>query len=270
MSNSRRFVFDEKRYIIDAVNPANSGKAYCHEGDSEDERHLRELVLMVRLGEMLGKLIIDLRPTQRDPSGEEYHEERHAILLAIYGAIQASLSFDPATMAIQYTGGRLKLNKGTQDFTSLSLFYDDVECLLRDLYGDIGSEALDRVLRAVCRIVKELTKYLCPDLWKEHRDAEDFDWILGIGMPKSWGTSTTEWLCGMKAKASLFRRVREVKANPSIFSDYTREFAKLFAERWDCTKEHEWETEFLGMGTSEARRWTGISRPSSSIQRYWA
>ena len=26
MSNSRRFALDEKRYVIDAVNPANSGK----------------------------------------------------------------------------------------------------------------------------------------------------------------------------------------------------------------------------------------------------
>ena len=60
MSNNRRFALDEKRYVIDAVNPANSGKGYCHEGDPEDDRHLRERVLMVRLGELLDKLIINL------------------------------------------------------------------------------------------------------------------------------------------------------------------------------------------------------------------
>ena len=27
MSNNRRFALDEKRYVIDAVNPANSGRA---------------------------------------------------------------------------------------------------------------------------------------------------------------------------------------------------------------------------------------------------
>ena len=69
MSNNRRFALDEKRYVIDAVNPANSGKGYCHEGDPEDDRHLRERVLMVRLGEMLEKLIINLRPTKKCPSG---------------------------------------------------------------------------------------------------------------------------------------------------------------------------------------------------------
>ena len=222
MSNDRRFALDEERYVIDAVNPANSGKVYCPEEDPNDERRLRERVLMVRLRDMLNKLIIDLEPTQGDPLGEEYHEKRHGILLAIYGAIQASLSSDPATMAI-YTGGMLKRNKGlTEDFTSLSLFYDDVEHLLRDLYGDIGSEALDRVLTAVCRIVKELTKYLCPDLWNEHSDAEDFDWIVG-GAPEDWGISGSDRFNGMKGKANLFRRAREVNANPSTFSEYTRE-----------------------------------------------
>ena len=72
MSNNRRFALDEKRHVIDAVNPANSGKGYCHEGDPEDDRHLRERVLMVPLGKMLDKLIINLRPTKKYPSGEEY------------------------------------------------------------------------------------------------------------------------------------------------------------------------------------------------------
>ena len=72
MSTNCRFALDEKRYVIDAVNPANSGKGYCHEGDPEDDRHLRERVLMVRLGGMIDKLIINLRPMQKLPSGEEY------------------------------------------------------------------------------------------------------------------------------------------------------------------------------------------------------
>jgi hypothetical protein len=84
-----------------------------------------------------------------------------------------------------------------------------------------------------------------PDLAKEHRDAEDFDWILGIGVPEGYGINGSDWRRGMKAKVDLFGRVREVNANPSAFSEYTREFAKLFAERWDCTKELEWETEWM-------------------------
>ena len=193
MSNNRRFALDEKRHVIDAVNPANSGKGYCHEGDPEDDRHLRERVLMVRLGEMLDKLIINLRPTEKFPSGEEYqpfNEESHAMWVAMLDAIRASHlnSFDPK-LSVQYRfDGTLKRQaKGTQDLTSLSLFCDDVERLLRDLYGDIESEALDRVLRAVFSIVQEFTEYVRPDLWKEHSDAEDFDYILGIGVPEGYG-----------------------------------------------------------------------------------
>jgi hypothetical protein len=96
----------------------------------------------------------------------------------------------------------------------------------------------------VSRIVQELTKYVRPHVWKEHSDAEDFDYSLGIGVPEGWGVSSSEWRRGMMAKVNLFRRVREVNASPSNFSEYTREFAKLFAERWDCT-EGEWETEWM-------------------------
>jgi hypothetical protein len=42
----------------------------------------------------------------------------------------------------------------------------------------------------------------------------------------------------MAAKADLIHRVREVNATPSTFSEYTIEFAKLFAEQWDCSQEY--------------------------------
>jgi hypothetical protein len=61
MITNCRFALDEKRYVIDLLNPANSGKGYCHEGNPEDDSYLRERVLMVRLSEMLDKLIINLK-----------------------------------------------------------------------------------------------------------------------------------------------------------------------------------------------------------------
>jgi hypothetical protein len=76
------------------------------------------------------------------------------------------------------------------------------------------------------------------DLWKEHQDAVDLDWMLGIGVPEGYGINGSEWRRGMAAKYSLFQRVREVKAKPSTFSEYTIEFANLFAQRWDCSKEY--------------------------------
>ena len=176
MSNNRRFAVDDKDYVIDAVNPANSGEGKYIGGDPEDDahlrqddRHLRERVLMVPLGKMLDKLIINLRPTEKCLFGQEYqpfNEERHAMWVAMLDVIRASHldTFDPK-LSVQYRfDGTLKRQaKGMQDLTSLSLFCNDVERLLRDLYGDIESEALDRVLRAVFRIVEAFTKYVRPE-----------------------------------------------------------------------------------------------------------
>ena len=90
-------------------------------------------------------------------------------------------------MSIQhkFDGKLRRQKKHTQDFTSLSLFRDEVECLLRDLYGDVESEALDSIVWAVFRIVEEFTKYVRPDLAKEHHDAWslDYSWF-GIGLPE--------------------------------------------------------------------------------------
>jgi hypothetical protein len=234
-----RFALDERRKVIDLVNADNSGKCYCHEDAPEDDKYLRERVLQARLYEMLEKLIINLRPMQKLPSGEEYKpqsEETFAIRWALLETIAASHlnTFDPALSIKHKFDGKLKSQKKhTQDFTSLALFRDDVECLLRDLYGDIESEALDSVLRAVFRIVEQFAKFVRPDLWKEHADAEDLDYMLGIGVPERCAINGSDWRRGMAAKFSLIHRVREVNAKLSTFSEYTIEFANLFAQRWD-------------------------------------
>jgi hypothetical protein len=238
-----RFALDEGRHVIDAVNVANSGQAYCPKGDPEDDRHLRERVLMICLSKMIDKLIINLRPMRTLPSGEEYkphNEESSAIWSAMLYTIRASHlnTFDPALSVQHKFDGKLKRQKKAhRDLTSLSLFRDDIECLLRDLYGDLGSEALDSVVWAVLRIVTEFTRYVRPDLWKEHADAEDLDWMFGIGMPEGYAIGGSDYRRGMAAKFSLIQRVREVNAKPSTVSEYTIEFAKLFAQWWDCSKD---------------------------------
>jgi hypothetical protein len=138
----------------------------------------------------LKKLIIDVRSTP------EFNEERHAVWVAVLDAILASQlnTFDPA-LSVQHKFDR-KLRRPKErthrDITSLSLFGDDVECLLRDLYGDLESEALDSVVRAVFRIVQEFTRYVRPDLCKEHEDAEIFDRMFGIGIPEGYGISSSQ------------------------------------------------------------------------------
>jgi hypothetical protein len=241
MSVNCRFALDEKRYVIDAVNVANSGKGYCHEGDPEDDKYLRERVLMIRLSEMIEKLIVNLRPMQKLPSGEEYkpfNEESHSIWMAAFHTIKASHldTFDPA-MCIQhkFDGKLTRQKKGTQDFTSLALFRDDVECLLRDLYSDVESDALDSIVWAVFRVVESFTEYVRPDLWKEHQDANHLDRLDGIGVPEGYGTGSGEWRRGMAAQIYLILRVYEVQQEPSAFSDYTIDFANRFSQQWDCS-----------------------------------
>jgi hypothetical protein len=234
MSGNCRFALDENRRVIDTVSVANSGKGYCHKGDPEDDKYLRERVLMVRLGEMIDKLL--------RPSGEEhepFNEGRHSIWLPLLHTIRASHlnTFDPALSIEHRSGGKLKCQNEppAQDFTSLALFRDDVECLLRDLYGDVESEALDSIVGAVFRIVKQFTKYVCPDLCKEHEDAEDLDYIFGIGRPEGYAISSGQWRDGMVAKRDLILRVYEVQQEPSAFSDYTIDFANRFSQQWDCS-----------------------------------
>jgi hypothetical protein len=118
MTTNCRFALDEKRSVIDTLNPANSGKAYCHEGDPEDDKYLRERVLMIRLSGMIEKLIINLRPRQKLPSGEEYkprNEDSDSIWMVLLYAIRASHlnTFDP-TMSIQHKfGGKLQTPEET-------------------------------------------------------------------------------------------------------------------------------------------------------------
>ncbi len=65
--------------------------------------------------------------------------------------------------------------------------------------------------------------------------------MLGIGVPDGCAINGSDWRRGMAAKADLFHRVREINANSSTFSEYTIEFANLFAQRWDCSKEYEFK-----------------------------
>ena len=201
---------------------------------------------------MIEKLFIIKEPNQKLP-----WDEKHAVLSiwhAVLCAIRASHlnTFDP-TMSIQhkFDGKLRRQKKGTQYFTSLSLFCDDLETALRDLYGDVDREAVDRVVDAVHVIIYGFSKYVGPDLWKEQRDAERFDLILGIGND-GCGINSSEHARGMVAKLDLIVRACKVKASPSDFSAYTVEFAKRFGEHWQLPSN---PMEFLGLSDEMKRRW---------------
>jgi hypothetical protein len=90
----------------------------------------------------------------------------------------------------------------------------------------------------LCSVLLNGLQNLCVRiLSKEHTDAENLDYMLGIGVPDGYGIGGSDWRRGMAAKFDLIHRVREVNAKLSTFSEYTIEFANLFAQRWDCSTE---------------------------------
>jgi hypothetical protein len=231
MTTIQRFVLDDEHDVIDTLNPAGP-KGYYPE-DEINQIHMRETILFKRIFAPVDDLIINLQPEQTAPDGTKYkllNKEADAIGWAIHEAILASQlnKLNPIVAIQNRFDGKLKRHKnGLQEFTSLSLFRDDVERLLRDLYGDIDSEALERTLRSVFIIVEEFTQFVRRDLWQEHQDAINWDYIWGNGVPEGYDIGDTEWRRGSFACDNLRVRAREVSESPSAFSKYTVEFATI-------------------------------------------
>jgi hypothetical protein len=232
MFTSQRFFIDQDDYITDTLNPTAKYQ-WPFAVKPNDEMELREHVLQCRLWELVSDLIINTNPMKRSQNGEDdqsCRDERNSLSRAVWHAIRASRlnTLDIAVSSLQRdASGELMTEKmGMQDFTSLSLFADDVERLLRDLYGDSDIEAIDRIRRAVFAITEEFTQYLCKDLWQEHQDACDVDFVLGIGVPEECSINGNDCRRADKARYDLAVRFRAVYANPTAFSKYTREFAK--------------------------------------------
>ena len=199
---------------------------------------LRERVLWIRLADLVEDLITNINPIEKLPDGREYQPrcaERHSISWALYNAIKAShLNTLDVALSIQHRGGgELKREKvGWQDFTSLSLFVDDVERLLRNLYGEFDDRAINRVRDAVFWIVEEFTQYLRKDLWQEHQNAWRVDYMCGIGVPEGYGLSGSDHHRGHCAADDLELRARAVRANPAGFSKYTVGFVNELFASW--------------------------------------
>jgi hypothetical protein len=158
-----------------------------------------------------------------------------SISLVLYNTIKAShLNMLDVVLSIQHRfDGKLKREEtGWQDCTSLSRFVDDVERLLRDLYGEADTKAVDRVRHAVLRIVEEFAKYLRKDLWQEHQNAVDIDYMCGIGVPEGCGIHSSDHRRGHYAAHDLELRARAVRANPEAFSKYTVGFVNELFVSW--------------------------------------
>ena len=65
-----RFYVDDKRWVIDRANWKNSRLYRIHTGETGDEKHLRESVLLVRLERLFSKLH-GPNPPKRDNRGRK-------------------------------------------------------------------------------------------------------------------------------------------------------------------------------------------------------
>jgi hypothetical protein len=225
MNTNHRFYLNADNHILDKLNPANNekGKWFEELGYPRNEQSFRELLLWRRLGELLPNLSLS---TKKGCDGYQPSFE-HSIWHSLSTTIKAShLNTLDIALSLQHKfSGELKREKRSwQDVTSLSLFVDDVERLLRDLYGESDNEAIDRVREAVFVIVHSFTEHLRRDLWQEHQDAEDIDYMNGIGVPKGHGISGSDHRRGHRAADNLVLRARAVRADPAAFSKYTVEF----------------------------------------------
>jgi hypothetical protein len=229
IDQSRRFTVDRDGLVIDQVNPENDGLVqYPHSELIENDRQIREAILMVRLNKLARRLLINKHP-------KRFNEKAHALDSMIYATIIASqLNMLDPLIAKQFPfAGKLRHEKvGMQDFTSIMLFRDDIERLLRDLYGDLDGAKLNDLLLAIRLIVVEYTKHVQPDLREEYDYADDVDYSVGIGVPEGYSISSGQHGRGGFAAEMLTARAKKILANTDTHSRYTVKFARALKKFW--------------------------------------
>ena len=236
MTKDQRFSVDRDRYVVDHLNPDNITRGYCRE-DTSDEMYLRARALMARLWVLVDNFIINTNPMVKDPSGKEYqpfNESAHSVWCALLASIDASHlnTLDTASSPEhKFDGLPGRVRNGIQDYTSLSQFVDDVERLLRDIYGEFNNQAIERMVHATYVITREYIQHLQKDLWQEHSDARDIDYVC-VNEPQGYGIQGLAHRRANCAAHNMALRVRAVQANPAEFSTYTVNFVNFLQSTW--------------------------------------
>jgi hypothetical protein len=226
-NHNARFYLDKNRYIRDRANWANNGLYGVPTGAPENERRLRDCVLGARLNILLRDLFA---PQQHTKSNHDFAYDVEQALWAVLSAVGSCHS---SPRRERFAEDLQRSKEGMQTFSSLALFVDDVERVLRGLYCNFEAETADRVRRALFYVMRACTSCSLNDLWEEHQDAEilDFGWY-GIGQDAGFGINTNEWCAANEAASRIARRARAVRAKPTAFSKYTVQFVQALDEHW--------------------------------------
>jgi hypothetical protein len=210
---NQRFYVNEDHAIIDALHPDNKADGW-YLGDCKDEMYLREIMLMAALNKIVRELIIVPTEVRGNMADNDYRliEQANTISSALSSAIYASHlnTLDPALSLRNQFDGHIKREKaGMEHVTSLWLFADDIERLLRDVYGEADNQAIERARDAVFGIVSSFAKYLRRDLWQEHQDAQNIDYVCGFGF-EGYGISGSDHRQAIVSANDLALRARSV------------------------------------------------------------
>jgi hypothetical protein len=175
-----------------------------HERDRDD-------ALSDRLEKPLSRLIVNNSP-------KDISEVQGSLSQMIVGTVKVSrLNIRDPGLATQHPfQGRLKFRKAAiTEFTSIFRFVCDVECLLRELYGDVDGDDLDELVRVIWKIVEEFTKHVCCDIYQEYRDAHEYQY-------------RQSWI----AAPALTHRAMQVSVAPDAHCWYTKKFVKSLKKYW--------------------------------------
>jgi hypothetical protein len=194
-----RFYLDGQGYVIDSLSPNGTGIEKWEEPKwvQITENGLRDAVLMHRLRAHAKVLF---KPSSL-AENEEFESKEAKSIANIYPF-----------------NGTLKTEKREiHECTSLTLFVDDVERVVRDLFGEFDGEGIKRVMRAVFNVTWEFLRHICPELMMEEYYAKQY-----------YDLDEAELNDG--AESYLAIRALYVRTSPSQYSKYTIEFIRHLDE----------------------------------------
>lgn len=231
--HGRRFRLDIRGDIVDKLNPGTRIKARWNYNPREspketcydDDLHLRDAVLRCRLAKLVHKLF----------KGSEGSTDPFSLDMLLWGIIVASqINRRDVLISMKHPfKGTLKQEKTEmRQFTSIALFVDDIERLLRDLYGDVDGADLTDLVSAIWSLVTEISEYVLPELRTELDNARSVDWGAGLGLAEGYRVSASMAGEGMQAADTLVIRGRAVLCSPDRYSRYTVKFMKALRKYW--------------------------------------
>ena len=234
LKNGRRFSLDSRGYIVDKLNPGTrikKGWNYNPKGSPyehtryDDDVHLRDAVLRCRLAKLVHKL-------SKGSTGIDTCPHFDMLLWEIIVASQINRRDVLISMQHPFKGSLKQEKTEMSQFTSLALFVDDIERLLRDLYGDVDGADLNDLVSAIWSVVFEISKYVLPDLRSELDNARSVDAGAGRGWATGYWVSAGMAGKGTQAADTLVIRGRAVLCGPDHYSRYTVKFIKALQRYW--------------------------------------